>query len=194
VQIRQNGNQQTDVGVYELVKILMRTLGVAVVCLAASLLFAQSSHPNFSGKWRIDPTKVQEHATPLANPPQGAPAIPPPPPAEHKYTLEQINRSGEVLKISGGEAGTTAVYTIDPSGKEVSDPIPDAPGSVRVAKSQWKDGTLVTEWRMERNGEVFMHGTDTRSLTTDGLQVLDRLIESPRHRAEVHLVMERVPD
>lgn len=47
---------------------------------------------------------------------------------------------------------------------------------------------------MERNGEVFMHGTDTRSLTTDGLQVLDRLIESPRHRAEVHLVMERVPD
>jgi hypothetical protein len=172
----------------------MRTLGVAVVCLAASLLIAQSSHPNFSGKWRIDPTKVQEHATPLTNPPQGAPAIPPPPPAEHKYTLEQINRSGEVLKISGGEAGTTTVYTIDPSGKDVSDPIPDAPGSVRVAKSQWKDGTLVTEWRMEMNGEVFMHGTDTRSLTTNGLQVLDRLIESPRHRAEVHLVMERVPE
>jgi hypothetical protein len=78
--------------------------------------------------------------------------------------------------------------------KEVSDPISDAPGSVRVAKSRWKDGTLVTEWRIERNGEVVMHGTDTRSLTTNDLQVLDRLIESPRHRAEVHLVMERVPE
>ncbi|MFL6443751.1 MAG: hypothetical protein ACJ713_08065 [Candidatus Sulfotelmatobacter sp.] len=47
---------------------------------------------------------------------------------------------------------------------------------------------------MERNGETFMHGTDTRSLTKDGLQVLDRLIESPRHRAEVHLVMQKIPE
>lgn len=170
----------------------MRTLAIVVFSLAASLLVAQSPHPNLSGKCRIDPTKVQEHATVLANPPQGAPAIPPPPPSEHKYTLEQISQSGEVFKISGGEAGTTAVYTIDPSGKEVSDPIPDVPGSVRVAKSHWKDGTLVTEWRMERNGEVFMHGTDSRSFTPNGLQVLDRVIESQRHRAEVHLVMERV--
>jgi hypothetical protein len=172
----------------------MRTLGAVIFSLAVAMLVAQTSHPNFSGKWRIDPTKVQEHATLLANPPQGAPAIPPPPPPEHKYTVEQINQSGEVLKISGGEAGTTAVYTIDPSGKEVSDPIPDAPGAVRVAKSHWTDRTLVTEWRMERNGETFMNGTDTRSLTKDGLQVLDRLIESPRHRAEVHLVMQKIPE
>lgn len=129
----------------------------------------------------------------LPNPSQAAPAIPPPPPSEHKYTLEEIKQSGPAIKISGGEAGTTAVYTIDPSGKEVSDPIPDAPGSIRVAKSHWDDGKLITEWRMERNGEVFMHGTDTRGLTTDGLQIVDRLIESPRHHAEVHLVLERVP-
>ena len=155
-----------------------------------SLLAAQSSHPNFSGKWRIDPTKTQQHATLVANPPQGAPAIPPPPPSEHQYTVEQIEQSGSLLKISGGEAGTTAVYTIDPTGKKVSDSI--APGLVRVAKSHWNDGRLVTEWQMERNGEVVMRGTDARSLTTDGLQIVDRLIESPRHHAEVHLVMERV--
>ena len=171
----------------------MRILVVTAFCLAGSLLVAQSPHPNFSGKWRIDPTKVQEHATVVANPPQGAPEIPPPPPSEHKYTVEQIDQSGSALKISGGEAGTTAVYTIDPSGNEVSDSIPDAPGAVRVAKSHWDGGRLVTEWRMERNGEVFMHGTDTRSLTSDGLQIVDRLIESPRHHAEVHLVMERAP-
>ena len=43
----------------------------------------------------------------------GAPEIPPPPSPEHKYTLEQIHQSGDMLKISGGEAGTTAVYTIE---------------------------------------------------------------------------------
>jgi hypothetical protein len=170
----------------------MRILGVSVFCLVALLLVAQSPHPNFSGKWRIDPTKVQEHATVVANPPQDAPAMPPPPPAGHQFTVEQIDQSGSVLKISGGEAGTTAVYTIDPSGKEVSDSI-GLPGAVRVAKSHWSEGRLVTEWRMERNGEVVMHDTDTRSLTTNGLQIVDRQIESPRHHAEVHLVMERVP-
>jgi hypothetical protein len=96
------------------------------------------------------------------------------------------------LEISGGEAGTTAVYTIDPSGKEVTDPIPDAPGSVRVAKSHWNDRRIVTEWQMKRDGEVFMHGTDTRRLTAEGLEIVDRIIESPRHHAEVHLVLERV--
>ena len=124
------------------------------------------------------------------NPPRDAPAIPPPPPPNRHYTVEQIEQSGSVLKISGGEAGATAVYTIDPSGKEVSDSI--GPEIVRVSKSHWDDGRLVTDWRMERNGEVVMHGTDTRSLTTDGLQIVDRLIESPRHQAEVHLVMGRV--
>ena len=170
----------------------MRIIGVSIFCLAALLLVAQSPQPDFSGKWRIDPSKVQEHASIVASPPEGAPAIPPPPPSDHKWTVEQIEQSGSVLKISGGEAGTTAVYTIDPSGKEVSDSIPDAPGVTRVAKSHWNDGRLVTEWRMERNGEVVMHGTDTRSLTRDGLQIVDRMIESPRHHAEVHLVMERV--
>src|SRR5215469_1241542 len=137
----------------------MRILAVSVFCLAAALLAAQSSHPNFSGKWRIDPTRMQEHATVVANPPQGAPAIPPPPPPEHQYTVEQIEQSGSVLKISGGEAGTTAVYTIDPSGKEVSDSI--GPEIVRVAKSHWDNGRIVTEWQMVRNGEVVMQGTDT---------------------------------
>jgi hypothetical protein len=112
----------------------MRILGMSVFCLAALLLAAQSSHQNFSGKWRIDPTKVQEHATVVPSPPPGAPAIPPPPPPEHRYIVEQIKQSGSVLKVSGGEAGSSAVDTIDPSGKEVSDSI--GPGVVRVAKSQ----------------------------------------------------------
>ena len=114
----------------------------------------------------------------------GAPEIPPPPSPEHKYTLEQIHQSGDMLKISGGEAGTTTVYSIDPTGNEVSDAIPDAPGSVRVAKTRWDDGKLVTEWKLQRNGETFMHGTDVHSLTPDGQLIVTRVIESPRHKAD----------
>jgi hypothetical protein len=99
-----------------------------------------------------------------------------------------------MLKISGGEAGTTAVYTIDPTGKEVSDAIPDAPGSIHIAKTRWDDGKLVTEWKLQRNGETFMHGTDVHSLTPDGQLIVTRVIESPRHRADVRLVLQRVPE
>jgi hypothetical protein len=41
----------------------MRIPGVSVFCLAASLLVAQSPHPDLSGKRRIDRSKVQESVT-----------------------------------------------------------------------------------------------------------------------------------
>ncbi len=171
----------------------MRIVLAAVYLFIATVLNAQNLR-DFTGTWRVDPSKVQEKATPVENPTSKAPEIPPPPPTEHKYTTEQIHQSGDMLKISGGEAGTTAVYTIDPTGKEVSDAIPDSPGSVRVAKTRWDDGKLVTEWKLQRNGETFMHGTDVHSLTPDGQLIVTRVIESPRHRADVRLVLQRVPE
>jgi hypothetical protein len=170
----------------------MRILLTAVCLFIATVLNAQNLR-DFTGTWRVDPSKVQEKATPVKNPTGSAPEIPPPPPPEHKYTLEQIHQSGDMLKISGGEAGTTAVYTIDPTGKEVSDAIPDAPGSVRIANTRWDDGKLVTEWKLQRNGETVMHGTDVHTLTPDGQLIVTRVIESPRHRADVRLVLQRVP-
>jgi len=171
----------------------MRTFVMALcLCLFATGALAAQELQDFTGIWKIDPDKVQEKATLVNNPPDDAPDIPPPPPSDHKYTLEQIRQSGEVLKISGGEAGTTAVYTIDPSGKEVSDTVPDAPGIVRIATTSWVDGKLVTKWKMERSGEEFMHGTDVRSITPEGNLLVTREIESPRHRADLRLVLEKV--
>ncbi len=163
----------------------------AVACLFLTATLNAQKLEDFSGTWHINPDKVVSKIHLPKTPPNNAPPIPPPPPPDHEYTLEQIRLSGHILKISGGEAGTTAVYTIDPSGKEVSDVIPDAPGSVRTASTQWRDGKLVTEWKMLRNGEEFMHGTDTRSLAPDGQQIVERVIESPRHRADLRLVLER---
>lgn len=166
---------------------------LAAVCLLITCAAHAQSLEAFTGTWKVDPGKVQEKATLLNNTPAGAPEVPPPPPPEHKYTLEKIWQTAEVLKISGGEAGTTAVYTIDPSGKEVSDPVPDAPGSVRIATTSWSEGKLVTKWKMERNGEEFMHGTDVHTITPEGALLLVRNIESPRHHAEVRLTFEKDP-
>jgi hypothetical protein len=170
----------------------MRRIVLTAICFLAASLSAQTLKP-FAGRWRVDPDRSQEKATPLKNPTANAPDIPPPPPSDHKYTLEKIEESGALLKISGGEAGTTAVYTIDPSGKEVSDAIPDAPGCARIAKTRWDNGKLVTEWKMQKNGETFMHGTDVHRLAEDGQLIVTRLIESERHRAEVLLVLKREP-
>jgi hypothetical protein len=173
---------------------LMRKVIFTVVCFVAAASLNAQSLKQFTGTWRVDPDKSQEKAAPLQqNPNANAPDIPPPPPSDHKYTLEKIQEAGPLFKISGGEAGTTAVYTIDPSGKEVSDAIPDAPGCVRIATTRWDKGKLVTEWKMQRNGETFMHGTDVHSLAGDGQLLVTRSIESERHRAEVLLVLKREP-
>jgi hypothetical protein len=167
------------------------------ILLISTLLFCTTTSNvqdlrKFVGNWRVDENRSLEKATPVKNPPPGAPQIPPPPPAQHKYTVEHIHRSGEILKISGGEAGTTAVYTIDLSGKQVSDPIPDAPGVQRIAISGWEHQKIVTEWKMLRNGEIFMHGSDTHYFTHGGHLIVERTIESPSHTAEVRLVLDRM--
>lgn len=171
----------------------MRTFVLALgLCLCATTAVSAQKLQDFTGTWKVDPDKVQEKASLLNNPHEDAPGIPPPPPSDHEYALEQIRQSGDVLKISGGEAGTTAVYIIDPSGKEVSDPIPDSPGIVRIATTSWDEGKLVTKWKMERNGEEFIHGTDVHSITPEGNLLVTWEIESPRHRAHAQLVSEKV--
>jgi hypothetical protein len=169
----------------------MRKVILIVVCLLAATSLDAQSLKQFVGTWRIDPSKTQEKSALLRAPGGNGPDLPPPPPPDHKYTLETIRQSGNVLTISGGEAGTTAVYTIDPSGKQVSDRIPDAPGSVRVATTRWNKGTLVTDWQLQRDGKTVMHGTDVHSLNPDGLLVVSRSIESPFHRAHVLLILKK---
>jgi hypothetical protein len=172
------------------IRILVVGLGL---CLSVTAAVNAQQLQDYTGTWKVDPDKVQAKTTLVNNPPENAPDIPPPPPADHRYTLEQIRLDGKVLKISGGEAGTTGVYTIDPSGKEVSDPIPDStPIIVRIATTSWSEGKLVTKWKMERDGEAFMHGTDVRSLAPEGTLLVTREIESAEHRAQIRLVLGKV--
>src|SRR6266566_590254 len=123
----------------------MRVLVVAPLMVLTTAAVSQELQ-EFTGTWRIDPAKVHESAAPAKTPPKDAPETPPPPPSKHEYTAEVIRQSGDVLKISGGEAGTTAIYTIDLSGRQVSDSIPDAPpGVFRIANSRREGGRIVTD-------------------------------------------------
>jgi len=175
-------------------RINMRILVVGLgLCLSLTSGVIAQQLQDFTGTWKVDPDKVQEKTTLLDTAPENAPDVPPPPPAGHKYTPEEIKLDGQILRISGGEAGTAAIYTIDPSGKEVSDTIPDSdPITVRIATTKWSEGKLVTKWKMEREGRVFMHGTDVHSLTPEGTLLVTREIESSEHRAQVRLVLGKV--
>src|SRR5690349_17292923 len=117
----------------------MQRYGIGI-CVFVAIAAGAQNLEKFSGTWRVNDASSHEKAVPVKNPPSGAPEIPPPPPVNHQYTLEQIQQSGRILKISGGEAGTTAVYTIDLSRNQVSDTIPDAPGVVGTASSHWDHG------------------------------------------------------
>lgn len=128
----------------------------------------------FAGTWAIDPAKVHESAAPAKTPPKDAPETPPPPPSKHEYTLEVIHQSGDLLKISGGEAGTTAVYTIDLSGKQVSDPIPDAPvySASRIVAEKKEKLLRSGSWK-----EMAKHSCTARTFAPSPQMVIKRLRE-----------------
>jgi hypothetical protein len=172
---------------------LMRKVMLTAICFLVGGSLNAQTLKNFAGTWRVDPSKSQEKVTPLEHPDPNAPDIPPPPPPppNHTYSLEKIQESGGLLKISGGEVPTTAVYIIDPSGKEVS--YATQPGIAKIATTRWDNGKLITEWKLLRNGQTLMHGTDVHSVTKDGQLIVTKLTETGRTRGEVRLLLNREP-
>lgn len=169
----------------------MKTFLAAVCLFLAPTLNAQKLQ-NYSGNWLFDHNRMETKTTLVKVPPKNAPEIPAPPPLSQTETVEVIRLIDNMLRISGGEVGTKTVSRIDPSGKPVSDTVGDMPGVVRIANSHWDNGKLVTDWRMERGGVMLIYGTDVRSLTPDGQQIVTRVVDTPGLRFEVRYALERV--
>lgn len=168
----------------------MRILLVAALLLLTQPLYAQKLR-DYSGTWRYDPSKVETKIEFVKDPPKDAPVLPAPPPPPQNVTLELIRQSGDVLEISGGEVGANTVFRIDPSGKQVSDPLGDMPGIVRVSVSHWDGGKLVTEWWMKKNGQILVHGFDNRNINSDGQQVVNRVADSAQFHIVTRLFLEK---
>ena len=168
----------------------MRTSLIAVVLFLAQPLQAQKLQ-DYSGTWRYDPAKRESKIEFVKDPPKDAPVLPAPPPPPRNVTLEQIRQSGNVLEISGGEVGANTVFRIDLSGKQVSDPLGDMPGIVRISTSHWDGGKLVTEYWMKRNGQVLVHGFSTRNINSDGQQVVNTVADSARFHIVYRLFLEK---
>lgn len=141
----------------------------AIFATAASGLAAPSK-PNFSGRWRLDPSRNSKDA-----PADLTETI------DHREPVIRIDTDwdkGVATGISNAAILAPAVQ-LKSDGSETSDDLPL--GLSLATKSHWDGDKLVTEWRL--NGlDAPMSGTWTRYLTGPSTMVLDSVAESSGHR------------
>lgn len=157
----------------------MTTRRQFIVCLwAVPAARAAQSRPDFSGRWRLD----TGHSSPEA--PEGL--------------VQMIEHVEPALKI-GTEwnreraTGVTNVALLAPrlilttDGKETVSPMPL--GMSLVSTSEWRDGTLVTNWTVH-GLQTRMSGSWVRRLSGASL-ILDAVIDSGGQRMARHFVFVR---
>jgi hypothetical protein len=149
------------------------------LAIGGVLLLAQARKPDFSGTWEADASKSTEKVTPVKNPDPAAPDAPPPPPPGEQPP-EVIEHKGNRLKI--GEL----TFTLD-GGENVN---PVGQGLLHKSKTHWEGSKLVTEFVLERDGEVLVRGRQVRSLADDGkTQTVDTHVQTPQVVSDAHAVM-----
>jgi hypothetical protein len=161
--------------------------------LAGALVIGPIAKPNFSGRWDLDKDKSTARETFKKSPDPKAASGPPPPPADVDVPPEIIEHQEPMLKITlpdetGGEA-TTLTFMTD--GKESVSTVSGGK-VVRRSRSHWENGELVTEWTLERDGEIILRGREVRALSADGkVQIVDQHIETANAVRDIHSVFRK---
>lgn len=165
----------------------MMTRPLSLLILTSLCLAAQVRKPNFSGNWEVDKTHSTIKTTPVKNPDPEAPPAPPPPPADRVWDMtppEAIAHDEPQLTITDGNTPSLKLTT---DGKENVNPLPN--GAVNRSKTRWDGNQLVTEWSLERNGTAVLRGTDRRSLSEGGKELIDdRTVTTPFAETQFHIV------
>ncbi|HEY7215844.1 MAG TPA: hypothetical protein VIC28_14550 [Thermoanaerobaculia bacterium] len=169
----------------------MRRILVLILAISTALSLAAAETPNLAGKWRPDPQRstTQKTLKPAAGDPN-VEAPPAPTPEQAGHPLELIEQSGAKLKITlhdeHGEPTNTLV--ISPDGKETYQEMSGG-ALVYVSTAHWEGDSLVVEWRMERDGRLFISGKDVRTLEGADTQRLVRDIEDAKSRTHSVIVL-----
>jgi hypothetical protein len=125
-------------------------LTLAFGVLAALLIAAQASRPNFSGRWVLDKSRSDFGSLP---PDDSAMEL-----IQHqepKLTITQVWRNAE------GEH--TVVWQLTTDGAENLTRMNETEIASRTV---WEDGRLITDWRMKRGAQL-SEGKYDRSLSED---------------------------
>lgn len=159
-----------------------------VTVLVCTLLGIGGAKPDFSGNWKPDESKSTAHKTLKTDARAANAAAPPPPPADAHLPSEKIDHKEPALRIAtfsaDGEWLNDLALTTD--GKENINQL--ASGAViHRSRSHWQGDTLVTLWRIERDGTKVIEGEEQRSLSEG-----NRVLTIKRHTEDGKSVSESV--
>jgi hypothetical protein len=146
-------------------------------CAAGGL--AAPAKPDFSGRWRLDPSRSSKEA-----PADLAETI------DHREPVIRIDTEWDRTQPAGVSNGAILAPAVQlkSDGTESSNDVPM--GLSLVTKSHWDGDKLVTEWRL--NGlDVPLSGTWTRYLTGPTLMVVDSITESSGRRLTARYVFAK---
>ncbi len=163
---------------------MMTRIQILVLCCAISML-AAGNKPNFTGTRKADVAKSTMTVTPRKNIDPDAPPGPPPPPADMAFKMmppETITHKEPELAIQSG-ANTLRLTT---NGKEN---VNDQRIGQHKSTTRWDGRRLVTNWKIEREGQVFMEGSDVRYLDRDGKTLIqDNTVRTSTVETTSHII------
>jgi hypothetical protein len=152
---------------------------IAAMFASAAIGLSAPEKPNFSGRWRLDPSRSSKDA-----PADLAETI------DHREPVIRIDTAWDRTRPAGVSNGAILAPAVQlkSDGTESSNDVPM--GLSVVTKSHWDGDKLVTEWRL--NGlDVPLSGTWTRYLTGPTAMVVDSVAESNGRRLTARYVFAK---
>jgi hypothetical protein len=167
---------------------------ISIQLLVATLLLAQGSKPNLSGRWEVNKSLSTAKTTFVKHPELSGPPAPVPP-ADHAFDTmrpQTITHSEPSLVIVDEPILDLPRLSLKLStdGKENINEFPDR--GLHRSSTRWDGSQLVTEWVLEHDGSPTMRGLDRRSMSNGGSVLLDeRTVLTPFHETRFHIVWVR---
>ena len=152
----------------------------ASALLAPAALFGQSEHPDFSGKWILDPAKSEQG--PLT-------------PQAMSYTVQQRGSqitADRTITTPAGESTAHLVFGVDgkPWKNEWKQGATTVVGSSTLS---WEEATLIIKTLISADGQEIQQ-TDRWTLGADGKTVtVQRSIETGGQSLSARVVMNKAP-
>jgi len=165
-------------------------LWFALVC-SASMAIGYDIRTDLSGTWVPDATKSTEHKQLKSTPATNAPPAPPPSPEGSIYPSEKITQQGTTITIStlGADGKATNTIVLSADGEEKVNQMADGAIHHRSV-TLWEGNRLVTDWKLERDGKVFMEGKDIRELSDDEkTQTLQKHMQDSKSVTDMTIVL-----
>jgi hypothetical protein len=166
-------------------------VALAILLVCSSITIGYDIRVDLSGTWVPDSAKSTMNKHLKTTPSTNLPAAPPPPPEGSIYPSEKIEQQGTTITIStlGSDGKVMSTIILSADGEEKVNQM--AEGAIQHRSvTLWEGNKLVTTWKMERDGKVFMEGKDIRELSDDEkVQNLQKHMQDSKSVTDMTIVL-----